>query len=46
MGTMGHSSKKKKKSKGGRGRGRAPSKDHASQLDDDQDALNEELTAL
>nr|CAD1836991.1 unnamed protein product [Ananas comosus var. bracteatus] len=43
---MGHSSKKKKKSKGGRGRGRAPSKDHASQLDDDQDALNEELTAL
>ncbi|XP_073003452.1 eIF-2-alpha kinase GCN2 isoform X1 [Typha latifolia] len=38
--------KKKKKSKGGRSRGRASSKDHGSQLEDDQVVLNEELTAL
>ncbi|KAF3337885.1 putative serine/threonine-protein kinase GCN2 isoform X2 [Carex littledalei] len=43
---MGHNSKKKKKAKGGRGRGRNPSKDHSSQLEDDQDVLNEELTVL
>ncbi|XP_078171959.1 protein kinase family protein isoform X2 [Carex rostrata] len=43
---MGHNSKKKKKGKGGRGRGRNPSKDHSSQLEDDQDVLNEELTVL
>ncbi|KAJ4756462.1 protein kinase family protein [Rhynchospora pubera] len=43
---MGHNSKKKKKGKGGRGRGRNSSKDHSSQLEDDQDVLNEELTVL
>lgn len=43
---MGHNSKKKKKGKGGRGRGRNPSKDHSSQLEDDQNVLNEELTVL
>ncbi|KAJ3675400.1 hypothetical protein LUZ60_004442 [Juncus effusus] len=43
---MGHSSKKKKKGKGGRGRGRNSSKDHSSQLDENQDLINDELTAL
>lgn len=46
---MGHSSKKKKRGGGGSGRrnkGRTPLKDHASQSDDDNELLAEEITAL
>jgi translation initiation factor 2-alpha kinase 4 len=40
---MGHSARKKKKRGGA---GRKAGKDHAAQLEGDQTALNDELTAL